>query len=181
MLAKSSLSQLVIVDMQTKLSAAMPQTDMQSAASRCGILVQAANLLEIPITCTEQYPHGLGETLPEIAQYLTQRKPIVKTAFSACAEPKFNPQLHRDRSHIILAGMEAHICVLQTALDLIDQGKQVFLVEDAIISRDKSNKDNAIHRLRDSGCIVTSTESVLFEWIGNANHESFKAFSKLIR
>lgn len=77
--------------------------------------------------------------------------------------------------------MEAHICVLQTALDLLQANKQVFMVEDAIISRSSINKANAIARLRDAGCVITNTESVVFEWLGNANHEAFRAISKLIR
>ena len=77
--------------------------------------------------------------------------------------------------------MEAHICVLQTALDLLQANKQVFVVEDAIISRNLSNAANAIARLRDAGCIITNSESVLFEWLGNANHEAFKTVSKLIK
>jgi len=181
LVTKASLSQLVIVDMQVKLSTAMLADAMQVAAENCGILAQAANLLDVPILVTEQYPQGLGETLPEISQHLGNTKPIAKMGFSACSESKFNQQLHRDKSQILLTGMEAHICVLQTALDLVAQGKQVFVVEDAIISRDANNKANAIARLRDAGCIITNTESVIFEWLGNANHEAFKALSKLIR
>ena len=89
-------------------------------------------------------------------------------------------QLTSDRPQIILAGMEAHICVLQTALSLV-QTKQVFIVEDAIISRNPANKANAIARLREAGCIITNTESVVFEWLGKAEGDTFKAISKLIR
>ncbi|WP_020167294.1 MULTISPECIES: isochorismatase family protein [Methylotenera] len=184
-LAQQILSQLVIVDMQTKLVNAMPLEAMQSTIKNCSILTQAAQLLNVPIIVTEQYPQGLGATLPEIQQHFTQVKtnfkPIVKTAFSAIGEPKFNQQLHRDQSQIILAGMEAHICVLQTALSLKQMSKQVFVLEDAIVSRNPANKANAIARLREAGCVITNTESVLFEWLGNANHPAFKEVSKLIR
>ena len=184
-LAQQALSQLVIVDLQGKLVDAMPAGAMQATIKNCGILVQTARLLSVPVAATEQYPQGLGATLPEIQQHLSQLnihfKPIVKTAFSATNEPKFNQQLHRDQPQIILAGMEAHICILQTALSLKLAGKQVFVVEDAIVSRNPANKINGIARMREAGCVITNTESVVFEWLGNASHPAFKEVSKLIR
>jgi nicotinamidase-related amidase len=179
--ANAALSQLVLVDMQVKLAPAMPAEAMQTVTKNCVILAQAASLLNIPSLLTEHYPQGLGATLPEIMQHLSNTKIIAKTAFSACGEPKFNQQLQRENSHIILVGMEAHICVLQTALDLIEAGKTVFVVEDAIISRVPSNKANAIARLRDAGCVITNTESVLFEWMGNAKHAAAKAIFSLVK
>lgn len=184
-----ALSQLVIIDMQEKLALAMPRDAMQQVTKNCSILAQAATLLNIPAVLTEQYPQGLGETLAEIKAYLPSTKAIVKMAFSACGEPKFNQQLQRENSHIILAGMESHICVLQTALDLIAMtasgdsklAKTVFVVEDAVLSRNPDNKDNAINRLQQAGCVITSTESVLFEWLGNANQPAFKTLSALIK
>ena len=167
--------------MQVKLAAAMPAEAMQTLTKNCAILAQAASLLNIPSVLTEQYPQGLGATLPEIKQHLPNTKAITKMAFSACGEPKFNQQLQRENIQIILAGMEAHICVLQTALALIAAGKNVFVVEDAIISRTPANKLNAINRLQQAGCIISNTESVLFEWLGNANHAAFKVISKLIK
>lgn len=167
--------------MQVKLAPAMPKDAMQTAIKNGGILAQAANLLSVPIIVTEQYPQGLGVTLPDITQHLANLKAIPKTAFSACGEPKFKQQLQRDKPMLVLTGMEAHICLLQTALDLHAAGKQVFVVEDAVISRDPANKANALARLRDAGCIVTNTESVLFEWLSDANHEAFKVISKLIK
>lgn len=179
--ANSTLSQLVMIDMQVKLASVMPAEALQSVVKNCGVLAQAAHFLAVPTILTEQYPQGLGETIPEIKQHLPNSKPITKTAFSACGEPKFNQQLHRDKPQIILAGMEAHICVLQTALTLLQAGKQVFVLEDAIISRCSANKANALARLRDAGCVISNTESVVFEWLGDASHEAFKAISKLIR
>jgi Isochorismatase family len=179
--ASAALSQFVIIDVQIKLATAMPTEAMQSVLKNCSILAQAATLLNIPCLLTEQYPQGLGETLPEIKQHLPNAKAISKTAFSACGEPKFNQQLQRENSHIILTGMEAHICVLQTALDLLQAGKTVFVVEDAVLSRNHANKANAINRLRDAGCTIINTESIVFEWLGNAKHEAFKAISTLIK
>jgi nicotinamidase-related amidase len=179
--ATAQQSQLVIIDMQVKLASAMPEDAMQVAIKNCGILVQAANLLSVPVIVTEQYPKGLGETLPDISQHLANINAISKTAFSACGEPKFKQQLQRDKSANILTGMEAHICLLQTALALQAMGKQVFVVEDAVISRSAANKANALARLRIAGCVISNTESVLFEWLSNANHDAFKAISKLIK
>ncbi len=177
----ASLSQLVIVDMQTRLTSVMPQDAMQTIIKNSGILAQAAAMLEVPVIVTEQYPSGLGNTVPELLSLLPNVKPVEKITFSCMAEAKFSRHLTRDHSQIILAGMEAHICVLQTAMSLVAAGKQVFVVEDAIISRDPVNKANALARMRDAGCIITNTESVLFEWLGNANHEAFKAISKFIK
>ena len=177
----SASSQLVLIDMQVKLASVMPAEALQSVVKNTAILVQAAQLLQVPILVTEQYPQGLGETLSEIKQFLPTNKPIAKTAFSACSEPKFNQLLHRDNSQIVLAGMEAHVCVLQTALALLQDSKTVFVVEDAILSRSSANKTNALARLRDAGCVITNTESVVFEFVSNANHEAFKVISKLIK
>ena len=179
--AKLALSQLVIVDMQVKLAPAMPADAMHNVTKNCGILAQASQILAVPVILTEHYAQGFGETLPEIKSYLPNSRAIAKTAFSACGEPKFNQQLQRENSQIILAGMEAHICVLQTALDLIQAGKTVFVVEDAILSRTPVNKANAVARLRDAGCNVTNTESVVFEWLDNAKHASAKAIFNLIK
>lgn len=181
LIVNANQSQLVIVDVQAKLSSVMPEPAIQTVIKNCGILVQAAQLLDVPLIVTEQYPEGLGETVPEISQHLHKVKPIAKTVFSACAVPKFKSHLQRDKSQIILVGLEAHICVLQTALDLLSQGKQVFVLEDAIVSRNEDNKHNAISRLVNAGCIISNTESVVFEWLGGASHESFKAISKLIK
>ncbi|EUJ11614.1 nicotinamidase-like amidase [Methylophilaceae bacterium 11] len=174
-------SQLLIVDMQSKLSLAMQTEAMQAVTKQVQALAQTAQRLSVPLLLTEQYPQGLGHTLPEILQHAPQAPVIEKTAFSACAAPKFNAKLSRDKSQVILVGMEAHICVLQAAFDLLAQHKQVFVVEDAIISRAPTNHANAIARMREAGCIITNTESVLFEWIGNAQHEAFKDIAKLVR
>ena len=181
LLLQAAQSQLVVIDMQVKLAPAMDLVALQSVIQNCATLLQAATLVQISTLVTEQYPHGLGETLPALKPHLTSSKLVAKTAFSACAEPLFKQHLHADKSQIVLVGMEAHICVLQTALDLLNVHKQVFVVEDAIISRNTNNKANAIARLQAAGCIITNTESVMFEWLGNANHEAFKAVSQLVK
>lgn len=175
------LSQLVIVDIQTRLVTAMPQEALQAAIKNTSILVQAAALLAIKTTLTEQYPKGLGHTVPELLDLLPNIKAIEKTTFSCMAEPTFTRQLTQDHPQIVLAGMEAHICVLQTALDLMTASKQVFVAEDAIISRQPANKANAIARMREAGCIISNTESIVFEWLGRAGGDAFKTISQLIR
>lgn len=179
-MSRTGLSQLVIIDMQTRLLSAMPQEAMQAVIKHCAILAQAATMLEVPILLTEQYPQGLGNTAPELLAFLPNIKPVEKLSFSCMSEPKFSRQLTRDHSQVIIAGMEAHICVLQTALDL-QNSKQVFVAEDAIISRNPANKANAIARMREAGCIISNTESIVFEWLGKADGDAFKAISKLIR
>jgi len=181
MIANAEKSQLVIIDMQEKLSAAMPQEVLNKVVKRVELLVTASHGLDIPYICTEQYPKGLGKTLPQMQSFLTQAKYVEKTAFDCTADPIFSRYLVRTRPQIFLMGMETHICVLQTALSLIGKGKEVFVIEDAIISRNILNKQNALGRLRQAGCIVTNTESVIFEWIKSADHDLFKALAPLIK
>lgn len=179
--ADVTLSQFVMIDVQSRLAAVMPTDAMQAVLKNCSILAQTASLLGVTMIVTEQYPNGLGHTVPELSALIPNIHPVAKTTFSCLAESKFTRQLTRDHSQIVLSGMEAHICVVQTALDLIAAGKQVFVVEDAVISRNPANKVNALARMRDAGCVITNTESVVFEWLGAAEGEVFKTVSKLIR
>jgi nicotinamidase-related amidase len=179
--ADVTLSQFVIIDVQSRLATVMPTDAMQAVLKNCSILAQTASLLGVAMIVTEQYPKGLGHTMPELAALIPNIHPVEKTTFSCLAESKFRRQLTRDHSQIVLSGMEAHICIVQTALDLIEAGKQVFVVEDAVISRNPANKANALARMRDAGCVITNTESVVFEWLGAAEGEVFKTVSKLIR
>jgi len=179
--ADVTLSQFVIIDVQSRLATAMSAEAMQAVVKNCSILAQTSSLLGVPMVVTEQYPQGLGHIVPELSAHIPNIHPVEKTTFSCLAECKFQRQLTRDHSQIILSGMEAHICILQTALDLIAAGKQVFVVEDAVISRNPANKANALARMRDAGCVITNTESVVFEWLGAAEGDVFKTVSKLIR
>ena len=181
LLAKANLSQLVIIDMQSKLATAMPPEVMQAVIKNCIMLATAANLLEVPVLMTEQYAKGLGHSVPELLAVLPKVQAVDKLHFSCMGEVKFSRQLTRDRSQMVLAGMEAHICVLQTALDMLATGKQVLVAEDAIISRNLAHKENAIARMREAGCIISNTESIMFEWLGKAEGDVFKAISQLIR
>ncbi len=180
LISQAANSQLVIIDMQEKLASVMTEAPMQQVLKNCGILLQAAKLLEIPTIFTEQYPKGLGKTCSQLSTDDTQV--VEKTTFSCCDEPTFNRRLTSDKSQIVLAGMETHICILQTAMALHTQGRhQVFVAEDAVISRDPANKANALERLRSAGVIVSNIESIIFEWLGKAEGDAFKQISKLIR
>ena len=181
LISNAGLSQLVLIDIQTRLQSVMLPDAMDAVTKNCAILTTAANLLEVPILVTEQYPRALGNTLPELSSLLPNVKPVEKLSFSCTAEPKFTRQLTVDRPQIILAGMEAHICVLQTALGLLKSDKQVFVAEDAIISRNPANKANALARMREAGCVISNTESIVFEWLGKAEGDAFKTISKLVR
>jgi nicotinamidase-related amidase len=119
--------------------------------------------------------------VPEILAVLPKVLAVDKLNFSCMGEVKFSRQLTRDRSQMVLVGMEAHICVLQTALDMLAVGKQVLVAEDAIISRNLAHKENAIARMREAGCMISNTESIMFEWLSKAEGDAFKAISQLIR
>ena len=175
------LSQLTIIDVQEKLCGAMEPAALAQLVRNCGILLQAARLLDIPVIHTEQYPKGLGRTVADLGPWLTPETAIEKTCFSCCDSGAFVSRLHRDRPQMILAGMETHVCILQTALQLQESGRRVFVVEDAVLSRSEANKQNALARLRQAGAIVTNTESVVFEWLKVAEGDAFKQISKLIR
>ncbi len=161
----------------------MPAEYRARVLRNLGILLETARLLQIPVLATEQYPRGLGPSEPEVASRLPAGAPVLeKTSFSCCGAEGFTACLDATaRPQIVLGGMEAHVCVLQTAFDLRDRGFQVFVVEDAVCSRDPRNHANALARLRQGSIDVPSTESVLFEWLGNARHPQFKAVSALLK
>ena len=181
MIALKDKSQLVIIDMQEKLSAAMPKEVINKITRRCELLITVANELSIPQICTEQYPNGLGHTLSTMMPFLSEAKFIEKNVFACTEEPIFLRYLIKTRPQIYLMGMEAHICVLQTALRLVNSGKDVFIIEDAVVSRNIQNKQNALNRMRDAGCFITNTESVVFEWLKTSENETFKKVAPLIK
>lgn len=182
-LCQAQSSQLVLIDTQERLAAAMPEPTRSAVVHAASLLLQGARHLDIPVLVTEQYPRGLGPTVPELAAHLPDTAPpVAKTAFSCCAADGFVPALEGSgRRQVVIAGMETHICVLQTAIELRARGYHVFVVEDAVCSRHAVHGANALRRLRDAGVIVTNSESVLFEWLRDSRHEHFKAISALIR
>jgi nicotinamidase-related amidase len=150
MLAQAADSVLVIVDLQERLAAAMNPAVRASVIRNVRILLQAASRLGIPILVTEQYPKGLGPTAAQVAEMLPQGTPrLEKTCFSCAGAAAFAAAMEeRRRTQVVLAGMEAHVCVLQSALDLQSGRQRVFVVEDACCSRNREYHANAMHRLR---------------------------------
>lgn len=183
-LVNADRSQLLVVNVQDNLVRAMPKTDRDAMVSNINRLTQTARLLGIPTLLSEHYSQGLGETIPEVRQYL----PLTieaknKYTFSCCTAPGFEEELeqYKERKQIVIVGLEAHICVLQTAAGLRQWGYQVFVVQDAICSRSAENRSNAIKRMRAGGVSISCAESVAFEWVGNAEHPHFKEISQLFR
>jgi len=183
MLCQANRSRLFIIDVQERLAASMDARVLDGLVRNTSILIEAANALDIPILRSEQYPKGLGPTLSAIRDKLPDGQSArEKTCFSACAADGMAEVLNNGgREQLVLTGMETHICVLQTALELHQRGMQVFVVQDAVCARRKANHKNALARLRQAGVIVSNTESVLFEWLSDASHPQFKTLSKLIR
>jgi len=183
LLCDATRSQLVVIDIQERLSQAMPDKALQHVTHHTGLLLQAASLLNIPVIRTEQYPRGLGETLQGISQHLPEDAiKLEKTCFSCLGADGFDKQVNQEtRKQIILTGMESHVCVLQTALQLQEQGYQVFVAGDAICARHKHNHKNALQRMSQAGVVISNTESILFEWLRDAKHAHFKTISALLR
>ncbi|MGR8918717.1 MAG: isochorismatase family protein [Gammaproteobacteria bacterium] len=174
---------LVVVDLQERLGAAMPGKVLNRVVRNAALLATACDHLDIPVLRSEQYPAGLGPTLEKVAAKLPAgAESFAKTAFSCVDADGFMAALARHgRGQVLLVGMEAHVCVLQTALDLHAAGQTVFVVEDAVCSRRLENYQNALERLRQAGIGIVSAESAVFEWVGDAAHPHFKALQALMR
>jgi nicotinamidase-related amidase len=169
---------LLVIDVQEKLMAKIPADG--SLIRNIAFLIDGARLLGMPVQATEQYPKGLGGTVAELARRLPERPD--KLAFSCCAVPDVVQGFHKAaRSKVVLAGIETHVCVQQTALDLLAQDFRVYIPVDAVASRYPVDYDYALRRLEKAGAILTTAESCVFEWIGGANHPAFKDISRLIQ
>jgi len=166
---------LVIIDFQTRLTPAIH--DGARMATNARRLVDAAGLLAVPILMTEQNPAGLGATVPELAG---SGLVVAKMSFDACAEPAFLEALAGDK-HLVICGCEAHVCVGQTVLSLLEYRRRVVVVQDAVGSRAQESKDVAIRRMERQGAEIVTTEMVVFEWLKSAEHPQFRAAARLIR
>jgi nicotinamidase-related amidase len=172
---------LVVIDVQEKLCVAMDDKVLKHLVKNAGILLDAAAELQIPVVATEQYVKGLGETLPELKKRLTAPA-LEKMAFSCCGDPAFVTKMKSlGRKQVIVVGMECHVCVLQTVLELLDAGFAVHLVRDAVMSRRKDNWFVGLETARDAGAVITSTEAALFQLLKVAGTDEFKKLSKLVR
>jgi nicotinamidase-related amidase len=171
-------SALLVVDVQEKLMAKIPGAE--AITRDIAFLLDVAQMLEVEIAATEQYPKGLGPTVAPLARRVPQRPE--KLGFSCCAVPGLADSFRaKGRSQIVLVGIEAHVCVLNTALDLLATGFQVYLAVDAVASRYAIDREVALRRLEKAGAILTTVETCAFEWLGGAHHPQFKAVSALVQ
>ena len=184
MLLARDKSQLLIVDVQEKLLPAMP--DPERVVERCARLVRAARSLEIPITFSEQYPSGLGPTVAPLREALDYAGSVIeKVEFSCAKSDALRERLHelrrKGRPQVVMGGIEAHVCVTQTAIDLEDQGFEAFVVADAVASRAKASRRLALARLLKTGVDIVDSEMVIFEWLGQAGTPEFKELHGLAK
>lgn len=171
---------LVVVDVQGKLAQLMH--DKESLFKNIEILIKAAKILNIPILWCQQCPQSLGPTISQIAELLSDNEPINKASFSCCGCDKFNDKLNElNRRGVLLCGIEAHVCIYQTAADLLSKGFSVEVVADAVSSRTPENKQTAITKMSADGAKITSTEMALFELLKTADHPHFKQIAKLVK
>lgn len=172
---------VAIIDMQEGFRSIIP--DFAETAARIALVAHAAQLLKVPVIVTEQYPKGLGHTANEIKAVLPENLNIIeKTAFSSCGAGAFEGELVRTQAvHVLVCGIEAHICVNQTVHDLLERHYRVHLMLDCITSRSAQNRQIGIEKMQKSGALPSSTELALFELLRDAKHEQFKAIQKLIK
>jgi nicotinamidase-related amidase len=170
---------LLVVDVQEKLLRVMP--DAPGLLRNVGFILDVAQLLEIPIIVTEQYPQGLGPTHPNLATKIISGR-TTKVTFSCCGGTGFRDTLRQaNKPNVLVVGMETHVCVLQTVLDLVTDGMNVFVAVDAVQARFTIDHETALRRMDRASVILTTIETAAFEWLGGADHPQFKAVSKLVQ
>lgn len=174
-------SRLLIVDVQEKLVATLPEANRERLIAGCQFLAEGAKLLGIPTSITEQYPQGLGPTAAALQEFDANRPAKKRFSCLECLNWPSAAEAIDDRFQIVVAGMETHVCVLQTVLDLLSSGYQVYVVVDAIASRREIDQQIALQRLAGSGAILTTAEGVLFEWAETAEVAEFKQLSSLVK
>lgn len=174
---------LLVVDIQERLVAGMPGEIGTRVVRNAAILVHTAAEFCLPILVSEQYPRGLGPTMAEIQAALPEgTTPIDKVAFSCCAVPAFQPLLDGiGQRDILICGIEAHVCVLQTALDLLQSGRRVFVVADAMCSRHKYNWRTGLDLMGRAGAVIGTTETFAFALLGGAGTDQFKRIASLVK
>ena len=177
MLLSAERSVLLLIDLQQRLMPAINAGD--AVVARAARLAEAAALLDVPVLATEQYPEGLGPTVEALAGY--PRATLAKTAFSAAADPGFQALLPAGTREIVIAGVETHVCVLQTALELVGSRHRVILAADAAGSRYPADHQAAVERARQHGVEVVTSEMVLFEWLRDSRNPAFRQVQKLVR
>lgn len=180
MLLNANASCLILVDVQEKLTPLVHESD--KFLSHCLWLIEAATMLDIPIIVAEQYPKGLGHTVPALKAALPADTPIIsKTTFSCAQDKNWVNQLRKmDRSQIVLMGIETHVCVLQTAIDLLQEDLDVYVVADAVAARHKEDHKYALDRMHGEGVVITTREMVVFEWLKQSDTDIFRKVSKAL-
>ncbi|HYH64226.1 MAG TPA: isochorismatase family protein [Urbifossiella sp.] len=169
---------LVVIDIQDKLLAKLPRA--AELVKNAGFLIDTAELLDVPVRATEQYPKGLGPTTAEIARRLPTPA-ATKTAFSCCGAGTFLEELEMlQRPNVIVVGAETHVCVQQTVLDLLAAGLHVVVPADAVVAWGELDHATALRRLEQAGATVSTVEAVAFEWVRDSGHPKFKAVSGLV-
>ncbi|WP_416242607.1 hydrolase [Azospira sp. APE16] len=176
MLIKPDQSLLLIIDIQERLAPAIHEGEAVIAHNLW--LTQVARRLAVPVLATVQYPRGLGATVPALAEMLAPEEVVEKIHFSAVADGCLDELPALARRQVVITGTETHVCVLQTALDLLGRGKEVFVVAEAVGSRRPEDKALALERLRQAGCVIVSREMVAFEWLHRAGTDLFRAVSR---
>ncbi len=171
---------LIVVDVQGELAQLM--VDKEALFKNLRILIQAAKILNLPILWCQQVPEALGPTIPEVAELLTGVEPINKASFSCCGQEQFNAQLNTlGKEQVLLCGIETHVCIYQTAMDLMEGGLDVTVVGDAVSSRTAQNRHIALTRLAAEGAHISSTEMALFELLKTAQHPQFRDIARLVK
>lgn len=179
---KTMDSLVLIIDIQEKLMAALNHGIKEQILTRAPKLVKAANILGVNTLVTEQYPKGLGRTIEEVKNELKEYHPVEKTDFCALMEPGFSETIKSlGKKQVIICGIEAHICVYQTAVKLLEEGYEVFVLKDLCASRNKVEFECAMELLSTLGAKITCLEIVLFEWLKTAKNPHFKEIQELIK
>ncbi|MEH6579685.1 MAG: hydrolase [Amphritea sp.] len=177
MLIHPNSSCLLVVDIQEKLVPAVHESKALIENTRW--LTEVANLMEVPVLTSEQYPQGLGRTVPELREVLPENGFMEKQYFSCMADSDCNEKINSIRpNQVVIVGMEAHVCVLQTAIQLKQQAREVYVVADCVSSRNPEDKALALERMRHCGIHIVSREMVAFEWVQSSGSKEFKEFSK---
>jgi nicotinamidase-related amidase len=171
---------LVVIDVQGKLAELMHERE--NLFKNIRILIQVCRLLEIPVLWCQQVPAALGPTVPEIAELLVGLEPINKSSFSCCRCEEFNNKLYElNKKQILLCGIETHVCVYQTAVDLLERDYEVEVIADAVSSRTPANKEVGLDKIAAQGAQISSIETCLFEILKSAEHPRFRQIAKLIK